>query len=71
METDQNRNAHEPNQIHNGQEGRRDHNANKEEWLKLCEQAAAEQDPDKLVILTREICRLLDERTKTLKRVSS
>lgn len=39
----------------------------KEEWMKLCEQAAVEQDPEKLVTLTREICRLLDEREKALK----
>jgi hypothetical protein len=38
-----------------------------EEWFKLCEQAAVEQDPEKLLALTREICRLLDEREKTLK----
>lgn len=40
---------------------------NKEDWFKLCEQAAVEQDPEKLVQLTREICRLLDEREKGLK----
>jgi hypothetical protein len=40
----------------------------KEEWLKLCEQAAVEQDPDKLLALTREICRLLEERENTLKK---
>jgi hypothetical protein len=39
----------------------------KEEWLKLCEQAAAEQDPEKLLALTREICRLLKEREDVLK----
>lgn len=36
----------------------------KEEWLKLCEQASIEQDPERLMILTREICRLLEEREK-------
>jgi hypothetical protein len=41
--------------------------AKKEEWLKLCEQAAVEQDPERLMLLTREICRLLDEREKALK----
>ncbi|HUB02788.1 MAG TPA: hypothetical protein VL983_08880 [Terriglobales bacterium] len=40
----------------------------KEEWLKLCEQAAVEQDPEKLVALTREICRLLEERENALKK---
>lgn len=39
----------------------------KEEWLRLCEQAAVEQDPEKLVALTREICRLLEERENALK----
>lgn len=38
-----------------------------EDWFKLCQQAAVEQDPDKLIALTREICRLLDERQKRLK----
>ena len=38
-----------------------------DEWIKLCEQAAVEQDPEKLMALTREICRLLDEREKVLK----
>jgi hypothetical protein len=42
---------------------------NKAEWLKLCEQAAVEQDPEKLMALTREICRLLDEREKALENV--
>jgi hypothetical protein len=41
---------------------------NKEEWLQLCEQAAVEQDPEKLVALTREICRLLEERENALKK---
>jgi hypothetical protein len=39
-----------------------------EEWLKLCKQAAAEKDPEKLVALTREICRLLEERENALKK---
>jgi hypothetical protein len=39
----------------------------KEEWMKLCEQAASEQDPEKLMALTREICRLLDEKERDLK----
>lgn len=40
----------------------------KEDWLKLCERAAVEQDPEKLVALTREICRLLEERENALKK---
>lgn len=44
----------------NGEQG-------KEEWLRLCEQAAIERDPEKLLLLTQEICRLLEEREKSLK----
>ena len=44
----------------NGEQG-------KEDWLKLCEQAAVERDPEKLLFLTQEICRLLEEREKALK----
>lgn len=40
---------------------------NNQDWMTLCEQAAVEQDPDKLVVLAQEICRLLDEREKGLK----
>jgi len=36
-------------------------------WKKLCEQAAVEQDPDKLLELTQEISRLLDEKEARLK----
>lgn len=39
-----------------------------ERWRKLCEQAAIEQDPEKLLELTREINRLLDEKEARLKR---
>ena len=41
--------------------------ANKEQWRVLCEQAAVEQDPDKLHQLIREINRLLDEKRARLK----
>jgi len=33
-----------------------------ERWKQLCEQAAVEQDPEKLLRLTPEINRLLDEK---------
>jgi len=33
--------------------------ANKERWRELCEQAAVEQDPEKLLELTRQINDLL------------
>ena len=46
-------------------------NQDQEEWLKLCEQASVEEDPDKLVALTTEICRLLDERRKKLENTTS
>jgi hypothetical protein len=36
---------------------------NQEHSKELCEQAAKEQDPEKLMQLTKEIIRLLDERT--------
>jgi hypothetical protein len=39
----------------------------KEDWLELCQQAAVEQDPEKLLALTREICRLLKEREDAIK----
>jgi len=35
---------------------------NKERWRELCEQASAEQNPDKLLELVREINRLLEEK---------
>jgi hypothetical protein len=41
---------------------------NKEEWMKLCEQAAVEKDPEKLLALTREINRLLRDREDGLKK---
>ena len=40
----------------------------REEWEKLCEQAAVELDPEKLQRLTREICRLLEEKEQALKK---
>ena len=42
----------------------------KERWLQLCEQAAVEKDPEKLLALCQEISRLLDEKEKSLKRLS-
>ena len=39
-----------------------------ERWRKLCEQAAVEQDSDKLLELTQEINRLLDEKAERLKK---
>jgi len=38
----------------------------KEKWMELCEQAAIEQDADKLMSLIREIERLLQEKEDRL-----
>ena len=38
-----------------------------EEWTQLCERAALEQDPEKLMLLVSEISRMLDEKEKRLK----
>jgi DnaJ-domain-containing protein 1 len=37
---------------------------NTEEWKRMCAQAANEQDPEKLVILTQRIIELLDQRIR-------
>ncbi|MGH9537215.1 MAG: hypothetical protein ACRD3H_04805 [Terriglobales bacterium] len=37
---------------------------NKEKWMELCELATKEPDPQKLVALTNEISRLLDEKRR-------
>jgi len=41
----------------------------KERWLQLCEQAAIEQDPTKLLALTSEINRLLEAKEQRLRNV--
>jgi hypothetical protein len=38
----------------------------RERWQKLCEQAAVEQDPEKLMKLVAEIDRLLSEKQQRL-----
>jgi hypothetical protein len=43
----------------------------KEYWMQLCEQAANEQDPQKLMDLVKEINRLLDEKERRLHRESA
>jgi len=35
---------------------------NGERWMELCEQASREQDPKKMIALTAEIIRLLNEK---------
>ncbi|MFZ0639231.1 MAG: hypothetical protein WAN33_17180 [Candidatus Acidiferrales bacterium] len=40
---------------------------NRELWRELCEQAAAELDPKKLLTLMKEINRLLTEKQERLK----
>ena len=39
---------------------------NKERWYLLCQQAAVEQDPDKMLELIKEINDLLEEKEKRL-----
>ncbi|HST11134.1 MAG TPA: hypothetical protein VLL05_12220 [Terriglobales bacterium] len=39
-----------------------------DEWQALCAQASAEQDPDKLLELTRRIVQALDAKNKRLNR---
>ena len=38
-----------------------------DEWQALCKLAAVEQDPEKLLKLTRQICDLLDEKERRLR----
>jgi hypothetical protein len=40
---------------------------NTEKWLELCKHASTEQDPERLMKLTAEILRLLDETDKRLR----
>jgi hypothetical protein len=39
----------------------------KQQWMRLCELASKEQDPQKLMELVREITRLLEERETAIK----
>jgi hypothetical protein len=43
----------------------------KERWMSLCEKAAQEQDPEKLMSLVQEITQLLDEKQERLKRLEN
>jgi hypothetical protein len=43
----------------------------KEYWMQLCEQAANEQNPDRLMELVREINRVLEEKERSLKKARS
>ena len=38
----------------------------RERWMRLCEQAAIEQDPEKLMQLVIEINRILEEKERRL-----
>jgi hypothetical protein len=44
---------------------------NKEHWMTLCQQAAVEQDPERLMHLITEITRMLDEKGERLRRQQS
>jgi hypothetical protein len=41
----------------------------REPWMDLCEQAAVEQDTERLLLLAQEIVRLLDEKEERLNRL--
>lgn len=43
----------------------------KADWMRLCEQAAVEQDPQKLLKLVQEINRLLSEKQDRLDKTGS
>jgi hypothetical protein len=43
----------------------------KERWLQLCEQAAVEQNPERLLKLVNEIVRMLDEKNERIQQASS
>jgi hypothetical protein len=42
---------------------------NHEKWMELCALAAKEQDPAKLLTLTQEIARLMDEKEQRVKEI--
>ena len=42
---------------------------NHEKWMELCALAAKEQDPSKLLTLTQEITRLIDEKEQRVKEI--
>ncbi len=44
---------------------------NRERWRALCEQAAVEQDPERLMLLIQEIDQLLTEKQAPLKQQGS
>lgn len=40
----------------------------KEKWIELCEQIAIEQEPARMIVLVRELNRMLDEKEERLQR---
>jgi len=44
---------------------------NLEQWQKLCQEAAGERDPERLMELIREIDRMLSEKERRLKSASA
>jgi len=43
----------------------------RELWMRLCEQAVEEQDPEKLMELVTEINRLLEEKEQRIRKAKS
>lgn len=51
----------------NGENHNNNNRRNKEEWLRLCELAVVEKDPEKLLSLCQSISRLLEEKESAMK----
>jgi hypothetical protein len=39
----------------------------KEDWIQLCEQVAIEKDPERMIVLLRELNRMLDQKEERSK----
>jgi hypothetical protein len=59
---DANRDIGKPADPGNGENMQNNKNSNAEPWMEICELAAREQNPTKLMELTTELIRLLDEK---------
>jgi len=43
----------------------------KEDWIQLCERVAIEKDPERMIVLVRELIRMLDAKEERLQRESA